>query len=178
MLQTKIGAIDSVIDEYAPVLGSDLDGYRNHVYRVANLCFQLSTGKPERIQKIALAAAFHDLGIWTDKTFDYLPPSIRLATAYLEKSDRADWVPEISEIILQHHKLTPYRRNRTWLVEAFRRADLVDVTRGLFRFGLPRSDVEDLFRKWPSAGFHKGLVRLELTRLRTKPWSPLPMVKL
>ena len=28
------------------------------------------------IEKIAVAAAFHDLGIWTNKTFDYIPPSI------------------------------------------------------------------------------------------------------
>jgi hypothetical protein len=28
------------------------------------------------------------MGIWTDGTFDYLPPSVRLATAYLARSDR------------------------------------------------------------------------------------------
>ena len=178
MLQTGIAVLDRVLDEYATNLGGDFVGYRNHTYRVANLCFALSSGHPERIEKIAIAAAFHDVGIWTDGTFDYLPPSIRLATAYLERSDRGAWVPEISEIILQHHKLSSYRKNQSWLVEPFRRADLVDVTGGLFRFGLPRSFVGELFREWPSAGFHKGLVRLELARLRTNPFNPLPMVRL
>lgn len=178
MLQTKIVVLERVLDEYTAELGGDFVGYRNHAYRVANLCFALSSGKPERLEKIAIAAAFHDIGIWADRTFDYLPPSTRLATAYLEKSGRADWVPEISEIILQHHKLSTYRDNPAWLVESFRRADLIDVSRGLFRFGLPRTFVSELYREWPGAGFHRGLVRLELKRLRTSPLNPLPMVRL
>lgn len=65
-----------------------------------------------------------------------------------------------------------------WLVEPFRRADWVDVSRGLIRFGLPRSFLREVFATWPAAGFHKKLVQLELGRLRTHPWNPLPMVKL
>jgi hypothetical protein len=177
-LVTAIAVLDRVLDEYAAELGGDFAGYRNHTYRVANLCFALSSGNPERLEKIAIAAAFHDIGIWVDGTFDYLPPSVRLATAHLERSERTEWVPEICEIIQQHHKLSQYRNNPSWLVESFRRADLVDVSRGLFRFGLPRSFVRALFSQWPSAGFHWGLVRLELRRLRTNPLSPLPMVRL
>ena len=45
-----------------------------------NLCVALRSGNAERLEKIAIAAAFHDTGIWVDGTFDYLPPSIRLAT--------------------------------------------------------------------------------------------------
>ena len=178
MLQTKIAVLDRVLDDYTAELGGDFVGYRNHAYRVANLCFALSSGNPERLEKIAIAAAFHDIGIWANRTFDYLPPSIRLATAYLENSGRAEWVSEIAEIILQHHKLSTYRGNLAWLVEPFRRADLVDVSRGLFRFGLPRDFVGELYREWPGAGLHRRLVRLELTRLRTSPLNPLPMVRI
>jgi hypothetical protein len=31
------------------------------------------------LEKIAVAAVFHDLGIWTNKTFDYIAPSVALA---------------------------------------------------------------------------------------------------
>jgi hypothetical protein len=51
---------------------------------------------PEQLEKVAVAAAFHDLGIWTDGTFDYLPPSIRLAREWLGQSGKAEWEPEIS----------------------------------------------------------------------------------
>jgi len=89
--------------------------------------------------KFAIAAAFHDLGIWTDATFDYLKPSVGLAVAHLRDTDRESWIPEVSEMILEHHKLSPYRRDPHSLVEPFRRADWVDVSRGLLRFGLSRT---------------------------------------
>ena len=38
---------------------------------------------------MAIAAAFHDIGIWTAGTFDYLEPSVRVAAAYLTGTGRA-----------------------------------------------------------------------------------------
>jgi hypothetical protein len=118
------------------------------------------------------------MAIWTDGTFDYLQPSVTLATNYLVHSGRETWTTEISAMILEHHKISRYRGNPSWLVESFRRADWVDVTRGLITFGLPQSLLHAIFSTWPSAGFHKRLVQLELTRLRTHPLNPLPMVRL
>jgi len=179
MLLTEIATLDEVLQAHAEALGGDFTAYRNHTYRVANLCVALSSGDPEPLRKIAIAAAFHDLGIWTDGTFDYLQPSIRLAAAHLAQSGRAEWTPEITAMILEHHKISAWwRGNPYWLVEPFRQADWVDVTRGLRTFGLPRSLLREIFAKWPSAGFHKRLVQLELRRLRTHPWNPLPMLKL
>jgi hypothetical protein len=77
-----------------------------------------------------------------------------------------------------HHKITPSTTNPDSLVEAFRQADWIDVTRGLRRFGLRRRFVARLFARWPSAGFHWRLVELTLERFRTHPLTPLPMVKL
>jgi hypothetical protein len=77
-----------------------------------------------------------------------------------------------------HHKLTPYRGDEGGLVEPFRRADWTDVMRGLVTFGLPRRFVREVYATWPDAGFRRRLVQLGLTRLRTHPLSPLPMVKL
>ena len=178
MLLNEIGEVDDVLEAHATELGKDLTAYRNHVYRVVNLAAALSGSDPERLPKMALAAAFHDLGIWTDGTFDYLRPSMRLASAHLARSGRAEWTPEIAEMILEHHKISPYRGDAHGLVEPFRRADLVDVSRGLITFGLPRRLLREIFSRWPSAGFHWRLVQLALARLRTHPWSPLPMLKL
>lgn len=177
MLLTEIATLDGVLDAHAAELGNDGTAYRNHTYRVVNLCVALSSGEPETLEKIAIASAFHDLGIWTNGTFDYLQPSIQLADAYLALSGRADWTPEITAMIREHHKISAYRGNPSWLVEPFRRADWIDVTR-LRTFGLPRSILKEIFSTWPSAGFHKRLVQLELQRLRTHPWNPLPMVRL
>src|SRR5215831_5516732 len=99
MLETRIVLLDEVLSAHTAALGADLEGYRNHAYRVANFCFALTSpaaetaGDPEQVAEVALAAAFHDLGIWTDETFDYLPPSIRLANVYLKETSRSHWAP-------------------------------------------------------------------------------------
>jgi hypothetical protein len=174
----QIPTLDTILDVHARALGGDLEGYRNHVYRVANLCVAQLTGSAEEIEKTAVAAAFHDLGIWTDRTFDYLSPSASLARAYLTNSGRADWIPEITETIFGHHKVSRYRGPDGWLVEPFRRADWMDVSMGVISFGLSRRLFEAALSLWPRAGFHKRLVQLALRRARTHPWSPLPMVRL
>ncbi|SFH55881.1 HD domain-containing protein [Planctomicrobium piriforme] len=172
-----IPTLDAILDAHAADLGEDDLAYRNHAYRVANICAMLSPNPPENIEKIAIAAAFHDLGIWTDKTFDYLQPSIRLVTAHLDRLGKSEWATEICEMILQHHKLSPYRGNSQWLVEPFRRADWMDVSCGLLNFGLSRNFLRELFVKWSSAGFHRRLVSLEMKHLLSHPWNPVPMMK-
>lgn len=175
---TTIPALDEVLDAHASALGADLEGYRNHTYRVANLCLALSTDAPGRVEKIALAAAYHDLGIWTEGTFDYLPPSIRLAVAHLERIGRPEWAPEVTAMIAEHHRVTRAGGAEDWLVEPFRRADWIDVTRGARSFGVSRRVLREVFAAWPSAGFHRRLVSLTLRRLRTHPLDPLPMFRI
>ena len=175
---TEIASLDEILKDHATQLGDDFTRYRNHCYRVANLCIAQSPDGAGQIEKIAVATAFHDLGIWTDGTFDYLQPSVRLARAYLAGSAKAEWEPEISEMILNHHKISRYRQNPEWLVEAFRRADWIDVTRGVLAFGLPRRTIGKLYAIWPSAGFHRMLVQLELKHLRKHPLNPLPVLRL
>jgi len=88
----------------------------------------------------------------------------------------ADWIPEIEAMIVDHHKVTPSRPNPQSLVESFRRADWIDVSRGLRRFGLPRTFIAAVAATWPSAGFHRRLVELTVDRFWKHPLKPLPMV--
>ena len=174
-LLTRIPTIDDVLSDHAPALGDDFVPYRNHVYRIVNLCVAIA-GHSE-LEKIAVAAVFHDLGIWTNHTFDYIAPSIALAHGYLVARTREDWTAEIEGMIADHHKITPTADPHS-LVEAFRRADWIDVTYGVRRFGIRRAFVGHLFATWPSAGFHWRLVTLTLDRFRSHPLTPLPMVRL
>lgn len=177
MLIAEIPILDEVLNAHATVLADDFAAYRNHTYRVVNFCVALSSDDPENLQKVAIAAAFHDIGIWTNGTFDYLRPSMKLAADHLARSGQTQWASEIDAMILEHHKISKYRVHPDWLVEAFRKADLVDVSKGLIAFGLSRRFVAELYAHWPSAGFRKRLVELSLRRLRTHPWSPLPMLR-
>ena len=175
-LLTRIPTIDDVLNDYATALRGDFVAYRNHVYRIVNLCVAIA-GRSE-LEKIAVAAVFHDLGIWTNGTFDYIAPSIALAHDYLVSRAHQDWTAEIEAMIADHHKITPSTAAPGSLIETFRRADWIDVTRGLRGFGISRRLVSRLFATWPSAGFHWRLVTLTLERFRRHPLTPLPMVKL
>ena len=178
MLLTSAPIVDRVLDQYTSALGHDLTAYRNHVYRVLNLCAALAPGTNDDLEKIATTAVFHDLGIWTDHTFDYIAPSVSLARAHLASHSRAEWIPDVEAMIVNHHKITRADADPGSLVEVFRRADWIDVSRGLRRFGLSRAFIESLFTNWPSAGFHWRLVELTVARFRQHPLTPLPMVKL
>jgi hypothetical protein len=80
-------------------------------------------------------------------------------------------------MIREHYKLSVHRENPDWLVEPFRRADWVDVSRGVIGCGLPRSLLREISSTWPNAGFHRRLALLAFERLRSHPLSPLPMLR-
>lgn len=176
-LTTRLSTVEEVLDDHASELGRDRTAYRNHVYRVVNLCLAIVGDTPVEPEKIAVAAVFHDLGIWTNHTFDYIAPSVALAREYLEDRGLASWIPEIEAMIADHHKVTRSHAIRSSLVESFRRADWIDVSLGLRTLGLPRTFIAAVSAAWPNAGFHRRLVELTIERFWKHPLAPLPMVK-
>src|SRR5262245_14658423 len=81
-LITSLPTVEEVLNAHAPELGRDLLAYRSHVYRVVNLCLAIA-GDGAELEKVAVAGVFHDLGIWTNHTFDYIAPSVAIARKYL-----------------------------------------------------------------------------------------------
>lgn len=177
MLLERLDPLDRVLDRHAVALGGDLIAYRNHAYRVVNLFTALAPCTDDSLEKVALAAAFHDLGIWTAHTFDYLEPSVALACNHLDCADRGDWRDAVAGMIREHHKIRAFRGADAGFVEPFRRADWIDVSLGVLSFGLPRDRLREIFARWPNAGFHRRLAQLTLRRLRTNPASPIPVLK-
>jgi hypothetical protein len=135
MLLEHLDPLDRVLEMHAVELGGDFTAYRNHAYRVVNFCCALAPCADASLEKVALAAAFHDLGIWTAQTFDYLAPSIRLACSHLACSDHADWRDNVAGMIREHHKVRTFRGTDAELIEPFRRADWMDVSLGVLSFG-------------------------------------------
>ena len=169
--------IDGILTPYKETIGADLQGYRNHVVRMATFCLMLRSCTPEEQQKIEIAACFHDIGIWTAGTLDYLSPSVPPAQRYLAANDRGEWSDEIAEMILEHHRLRPIKDGSSALVELFRKGDLVDFSLGLFRSGLSRADVRAVMKAYPNAGFHRTLARLAGRWALKHPLNPAPMMK-
>jgi hypothetical protein len=163
--------IDGVLDQYLGALGSHLGAYRNHVYRSLTY-HQLMLGGPVPATA-ALAWAVHDLGVWTANTFDYLSPSADLATMHAAEFGITD-IDEVRTMVTEHHKL---RRTGNRMTDAFRAADLVDVSRGLLGGRIGRAHVDAVVDALPYLGFHALLAR-GLTRHAVRhPTRPLPMLR-
>ena len=167
-------AVDAILADHAQALGGDRAAYRNHVTRVLNFYLALS-GRPVVPEAVLIAGAFHDLGIWTHRTFDYLAPSMDLASRHLSAIGRLALDEEVRALIYEHHKLGRYDQQFAGTVESFRRADLVDLSLGVIRSGLSREFVRSVRRALPNAGFHRRLVALSLRQFVRSPWRPLPM---
>jgi hypothetical protein len=163
--------VDAVLDRHRDALGDDLPTYRNHVYRGINY-HQLLLGAPLP-DFAALAWAAHDLGIWTAGTFDYLTPSADLAAQHADEFGIAD-IDRLQTLITEHHRL---RRTDDPVTETFRRADLVDVSHGLLRNTIGRSDVQAIVAALPYRGFHAFLAKGLAGHAARHPSRPLPMMR-
>ncbi|MFB2839196.1 hypothetical protein [Floridanema evergladense] len=173
----EIPLLEKILGDWKDIIGSQYEPYKNHVYRVINFCLMFHECSQEELEKITIAGSFHDLGIWSNNTVDYLPPSIELAKKYLEESDRTQWSTEIALMIDEHHKITEYADKKYPLVEVFRKADWVDVTMGLRAFDLPKNDVQEIIDKFPNLGFHANLMELTKAEFIRHPFNFLPMMK-
>lgn len=173
-VRTSWPLVDDVLAPLRETIGADFDGYRNHVLRVLNFCEALADDDVP--QSLLVAAAFHDLGIWTHRTFDYLGPSAADARAFQCAHHHAPPdVKAVERAILQHHRIRPIRGDAH--SETFRRADWIDVTFGAVRFGLPATFVSEVRRALPDCGFHARLVRLAARQCLQTPFNPLPMLR-
>lgn len=176
-IEESIPLLEEILSEWQSEIGRDYVGYKNHVYRMINFCFAQNDFSAEEREKIIIAGCFHDLGIWSDNTLDYLPPSITLVKRYLEKNNLQKWIPEIVLMIDMHHKLKKHDDVRYSLVEVFRKGDLVDFSLGFVKCGLPKDYVKSVKNHFPNAGFHKGLVKLSGKWFCKHPLNPLPVLK-
>ncbi len=168
--------IEDVILKFKPVIGSDYDKYKNHVYRVFLNCLLLDAEKNNE-EKYAIAAVFHDIGIWTDHTFDYLNPSIEQAIIYLAETGNQDWTEEITLMIYWHHKMSKYQGKHDQVAENFRRADWIDLSLGLLTFGIDKKKIKENRRKLPTLRFHLFLIKETLKNFLRHPLNPLPVFK-
>ena len=76
--------IESLLAPHAPTASADFRGYSNHCQRVFRFCLTVAGERASSERDIyAVAAAFHDLGIFTADTLDYLAPSRALARDWL-----------------------------------------------------------------------------------------------
>jgi hypothetical protein len=153
-------------------------GLRNHAFRMVNFARQWIDPSPERDDKLAVCAAFHDIGVFPSGTLDYLDPSSDAADAYLDETGRSAWKPEMRLMIQWHHKITSYQGDKKEWVEPVRRADWLDVSFSAVRFGLPGDFVSEVRKEFPVAAFYPFAVTKVIgSWVIRHPLNPLPVFK-
>ncbi len=177
-LETDIQLLNELLTPWEQKIGSAFPGYKNHVTRMLNFCFYLAQPSEEEKTKLIIAAAFHDIGIWSHGTVDYLDPSVDVAMDYLKENDLIDWSEEVALMISEHHKLRAVDEPRYPLVEIFRTADLVDFSLGMIKKGVPKNVIASVRSSLPNEGFHKNLMRLSWGQFKKEPLNQVPMIKL
>ena len=178
IVKTTFPVADDILSQYKDVIKKDFLGYRNHVTRMLNYCHYLyPTMTDEQSMKLQIAAAFHDIALWTHDRVDYLVPSYQVSKEYLTQHDLADWTEEIQIIIDMHHLLSEYQGPFESIVEVFRKADLVDFSLGFMRHGVDKKFIKDVKKALPNQGFHACLGRFTLKQLFRNPFKPAPMIR-
>jgi hypothetical protein len=171
--------VEQILDSHREHALGDERGwasYRGHIYRVFNLARVVVPDHDDRDDKLAIAAAFHDIDVFS--SLNYLGPSIRTMDAWLQRTGRSAWADELTVIVAKHHHLTRYRGPYAELAEAFRWADLNDLSQGLIRAGLPRQQVRAVRRSIDVGVFFTRTVPRAIVRhVIRHPLDPLPIAR-
>lgn len=169
--------IERILQQSKEALGDDFEAYRHHVYRLFNLAVHLSAATGKDRLKLATAAAFHRIAIWSHESMDYVQPSIEAAARFLAETKRKDWIFDVSLMISEHHKLSKFRGPSADLVNAFRVSVWMDITCFKLPHRVHKPYIESLLESFPRMGFHKRLWELARIWAFQHPFRPLPMVK-
>lgn len=152
--------IDELFAPYRTLIGHDFEGYRNHVYRCVTYAMHFLDQSPEYEQIVETAFVYHDIGLWTDQELAYLEPSEAVA---LQDNEKYGWGLDPDALrgaIHWHHKLFKYKGLHEDVIEACRKADWIDATKGWCRKGIRRSAIAKVESTFPNCGFHKSLLRM------------------
>lgn len=152
--------VQSLLSRYEADIGADLPAYQNHVYRAITYAMHFLENDPEFEPLVETAFVYHDIGLWTNHELAYLEPSESLA---LEDNEKYGWGLDADMLrgaIHWHHKISPYTGPHENVIEACRKADWIDASKGVLRKGLSKSTVKQVEIAFPNLGFHDTLLRL------------------
>lgn len=152
--------VEELLERFEKLIGKDFSGYRNHVYRTITYAMHFLENAEEYERVVETAFVYHDIGLWTDRDLAYLEPSEAVAIADNEKFGWGLDPELLRGAIHWHHKIFPYIGPHQRIIEACRKADWIDASKGMLRKGISRAAVKEVEAAFPNLGFHDSLLRL------------------
>lgn len=152
--------VEALFCRYKDIIGDDFPGYRNHVYRTITYAMHFLGNDAKYERLVETIFVYHDIGLWTDHELAYLEPSEALVLADNEKFEWGLDPDILRGGIHWHHKIFSYNGPHKEIIEACRKADWIDASKGIIRKGLSKSTIKKVEAEYPNLGFHDTLLRL------------------
>lgn len=165
--------IKRILKNYKEYLKDDFEAYVNHCTRVYIYSKTLLLEKSN--YKLLVCAAFHDLDIWVNNDMNYLGRSASMAIEFAKNNKLQFLSDELKYIIENHHRVN--RINDHIEAEAFRKADLIDLTNGYIKFNLPKSIIQDTEHQYPRLNFSRIILKKAINYACKNPKKPFPILK-
>jgi predicted hydrolase (HD superfamily) len=144
-----------------------------HGLRVFLIADRLATARREEVDRevLLVAGLLHDVGLYDEASHGgvYVKEGAEFTAELLRKQGwDEDRIRLCFDAIERHHELRS-QWDRGAEVELIRRADLVDVSNGLVRFGLGREWIRDLFKSVSREGTYRTIGHEVARVLRHRP---------
>ena len=161
------------------VTGESGGAMERHGLRVFLIADRLATARELKVDRelLLIAGLLHDVGLYDAASHGgvYVREGAEFTAELLRKHDwDEDRIRLCFDAIERHHELRS-QWDRGDEVELIRRADLVDLSRGLVRFGLSREWIRDLFRSVSREGTYRTIGYDVARVLRHRPLT-LPQI--
>ncbi|WP_424933057.1 hypothetical protein [Amaricoccus macauensis] len=152
--------VETILGAYRDAIGNDFRAYRGHVYRTITYAMHFLGGAEEHRAMVETALAYHDIGLWTARDLAYLEPSEELALADNKRFGFGLDPETLRAAIHWHHKVTDFQGKDAVVVNAVRKGDWVDASKGIVRHGLSKAQVARVEDAIDTYGFPAVLQRL------------------
>ncbi|MCA9708908.1 MAG: HD domain-containing protein [Myxococcales bacterium] len=161
---------DEIFERTSPYEGVGLLHHCRRLYHLTSLLME-ARGVAFDPALAYFIAMVHDLGLVSerDEGRNYLHRS--LALFHRETADMAlpDEDPEVVEqCILYNHRVLSVP-GLSPAAECFRNAVMIEHSRGLLRFGLPKERVKPVFERYPRGNFDRVLLDFTWRTIRREP---------
>ncbi len=151
----------AALQKIREITGESGGAMERHGLRVFLIADRLATARELKVDReiLLIAGLLHDVGLY-DEASDggvYVTEGAEFTADLLREHGWADDRIELCfDAIERHHELRS-QWDRGSEVELIRRADLVDLSDGLIRFGLSREWIRDLFKSVSREGTYRTI---------------------
>ena len=161
---------DEVFARVSPYQGFGFEHHCRRLHRFA--CALLDQHGLELDHDVAyLVAMWHDLGLVTeqDEGANYIQRSLALFHRETADLDLPTTDPDVvDECLLYNHRVLPVP-NLSPQAECFRKAVMVEHTRGVLTFGIDKGEIKSAFEEFPRGNFDRVLLDFTWRTIRREP---------